>query len=323
MTMMSFPPLYFCALVAATVLASLIAGKADAEQAASPLLRLEAKIPLGDVRGRIDHMAIDLSRQRLFVAELGNDSVGIVDLKARKVIRTIDGMKEPQGVGYVPPIDALYVSNAGDGSVRAFRGADYAAAGQIDLGDDADNIRIDSAANQVFVGYGSGGLAVIDAKSFQKVADIPLRAHPESFQLDPDSNRIFVNLPDAHAIAVVDRRAGQADGKLADHHRRRQFSHGAPPSGAASPRPFSATPPSSVHSPAKMARSSPARKSVGMPTTCSSTPSAAASTSVAAKDIWTCSTPKQMRSNASRTFRRSWERGRRSLLPSWTGFCSP
>ena len=194
-------------IVAATLLVGV--GRPTAQTVNSSPLRLEAKIPLGEVRGRIDHMAIDLSRQRLFVAELGNDSVGIVDLKARKVIRTIDGMKEPQGVGYVPPIDALYVSNAGDGSVRAFRGADYAAAGQIDLGDDADNIRIDSAANQVFVGYGSGGLAVIDAKSFQKVADIPLRAHPESFQLDPDSNRIFVNLPDAHAIAVVDRRAGQ------------------------------------------------------------------------------------------------------------------
>ena len=52
-------------------------------------LQLEAKIPLGEVRGRIDHMAIDLVRQRLFVAELGNDTVGIVDLKNEKVIRTM------------------------------------------------------------------------------------------------------------------------------------------------------------------------------------------------------------------------------------------
>ena len=81
MTMMSFPALYFCALVAATGLAGLIAGQADAEQAASPLMQLEVKIPLGDVEGRIDHLAIDLSRKRLFIAELGKGAAGIVDLE--------------------------------------------------------------------------------------------------------------------------------------------------------------------------------------------------------------------------------------------------
>jgi YVTN family beta-propeller protein len=185
------------------------APRPTAQTANSLPLLLEAKIPLGDVRGRIDHMAIDLPRQRLFVAELGNDSVGVVDLKNRAVIRTIGGLKEPQGVGYLPSMEALYVANAGDGSVRLFLGADHAAAGQIDLGNDADNIRVDGASNQILVGYGSGGLALIDGKSFRKIADIPLPVHPESFQLDPDSNRVFVNLPGARSIAVIDRQSGK------------------------------------------------------------------------------------------------------------------
>src|SRR5205807_3888911 len=95
-------------------------------------LQLEAKIPLGNVSGRIDHMAIDLARQRLFVAELGNNSIGIVDLNNRRIIRNIEGLKEPQGVAYVPSMDTLYVANAGDGSVRLFIGPNHAAAGQID-----------------------------------------------------------------------------------------------------------------------------------------------------------------------------------------------
>jgi DNA-binding beta-propeller fold protein YncE len=172
-------------------------------------LKLEAKIPIGNVSGRIDHMAVDLARQRLFVAELGNDTVGIVDLNDRKVIRTLDGLKEPQGIAYLPSTDILYVANGGDGSVRLFRGPDYEAAGQIDLGDDADNIRLDIPANRIVVGYGSGGLAVIDPASSKKVADIPLSVHPEGFQLDPGSDRILVNLPKAQAIAVVDRQSGR------------------------------------------------------------------------------------------------------------------
>jgi DNA-binding beta-propeller fold protein YncE len=168
-------------------------------------LQLEGKIPLGDVRGRIDHMAVDLKRQRLFVAELGNDSVGIVDLQNRKLIRRISGLKEPQGVGYEPSTDMLYIANAGDGSVRLFEGNDYKSAGQIELGDDADNIRIDAATNRVFIGYGSGALAVIDPSTRSKVGDVAVKAHPEAFQIDPDSSQIFVNVPDGHGIAVVDR----------------------------------------------------------------------------------------------------------------------
>jgi DNA-binding beta-propeller fold protein YncE len=188
-------------LMAAVIGIALASSGAVAEPAP---LELEAKIPLGSVSGRIDHLAIDLARQRLFVAELGNDSVGVVDLKARQLLRTIPGLKEPQGVGYVASTDTLYVANAGDGSLRLFQGGDLAPGQRIELGDDADNIRVDPQANRVLVGYGKGGIAVIDPSSRAKTADIALKAHPEGFQIDRSSGRVFVNLPDVNQIAVVD-----------------------------------------------------------------------------------------------------------------------
>jgi YVTN family beta-propeller protein len=180
-------------------------GEAFAESA----LQLEAKIPLGKVSGRIDHMAIDQKRNRLFVAELGNDTVGVIDLTERKVINIIAGLREPQGVGYVPSTDTLYVANAGDGSVRIFKAGNYEPAGKIDLGSDADNIRVDAAANRVVVGYGNGALALIDPVTANKIGDIALKAHPEAFQLARASARIFVNVPQKKEIAVVDRTAGK------------------------------------------------------------------------------------------------------------------
>jgi YVTN family beta-propeller protein len=193
-----------CALAPFAVADQLVAQPAD-----TGALQLEAKIPLGDVRGRIDHMAIDLAHQHLFVAELENNTVGIVDLANRKVVRTIQGLKEPQGVAFVSSTGTLYVANGGDGSLRLFQGPDYAAKGQVELGNDADNIRLDHAANRLFVGYGGGGLAAIDIATSKKVTDIPLGAHPEGFQLDPNSGQIFVNLPRAQTIAVVDRQSGK------------------------------------------------------------------------------------------------------------------
>jgi YVTN family beta-propeller protein len=197
-------------IFAAMMLMLILGGSAkSAESSDSGPLQLEAKVALGNVRGRIDHMAVDLKRQRLFVAELGNDSVGVVDLANRSVIRTLEGLNEPQGVGYEPSTDTLFVSNARDGSVKLFEGNTYAAKGKIELGNDADNIRIDVAGRRVVVGYGDGGLAVFDPSTRDKIQDVPLKAHPESFQIDPDTGRIFVNLPDAHAIAVVDGRSGK------------------------------------------------------------------------------------------------------------------
>lgn len=185
-----------------------VAGNAAAQAEESAPLRLEAKIPLGDVAGRIDHMAIDLTRQRLFVAELENDTLGIVDLKDRRLVRTLTGLKRPQGVGYVPSTDTLYVATGGDGAVRLFQGPDYAAGGPIDLGEDTDNVRVDSASERVFVAHSGGMLAMIDPAHPRVIANIALKSNIESFQLDPGTARIFVNLPKARAVAVVDRAAG-------------------------------------------------------------------------------------------------------------------
>jgi YVTN family beta-propeller protein len=174
-----------------------------AQTASAPLV-LEAKIPLGQVSGRIDHLGIDVKRQRLFVAELGNNSLGVVDLAAGKVLRTVTGLSEPQGVAYVPFADSVFVANAGDGSVHVLRGDDLAPVGRIELGNDADNVRVDTRRNRVLVGYGKGALAVIDPATRTKAADIRLKGHPESFQIDETGTKVFVNVPDARDIEVAD-----------------------------------------------------------------------------------------------------------------------
>lgn len=186
--------------IAACAAAAIIAGTAWGADAP---LTLEAKIPLGQVRGRIDHLAVDVAQKRLFVAELGNDTVGVVDLAHHVVLRTLTGLHEPQGVGYESTTDTLYVANAGDGAVQLFQGAGLAPVGRIALGQDADNVRIDPGTHRVIVGYGSGALAVIDPVSRNKIGDIKLNGHPESFQIIADGNQGIVNVPDAHEIAAV------------------------------------------------------------------------------------------------------------------------
>ena len=142
--------------------------------------------------------------KRLFVAELGNGTVDVVDLQAGKSVGRVSNLREPQGVAYILEQDLIVVASAGDGSVRFYRAADLKPVTTVALGDDADNIRIDPTTGNIIVGYGNGGLAIIDPKTRSKVGDIRLPGHPEAFQVDPRTHRAFVNVPDAHQVVVVD-----------------------------------------------------------------------------------------------------------------------
>jgi hypothetical protein len=168
-------------------------------------LRLVQTIPLPNVEGRIDHMTVDLKGQRLFIAALGNNTVEVLDLRAGKRIRSITGLHEPQGVGFIAEFAKIFVANAKGGACDVFDGSSFKLVKTIKFSDDADNIRYDVTARRVYVGYGSGGLGIIDAATGDHLDAIKLEGHPESFQLEKSGPRVFVNIPTSQKIVVVDR----------------------------------------------------------------------------------------------------------------------
>ena len=170
----------------------------------NPPLKMVQAIPLPGVEGRIDHLSVDLKGQRLFIAALGNNTLEVVDIAQGKRLRSIKGLREPQGVVYIPELDQVVVANGEDGTVRTFDGKSFMTVSSLMLGDDADNVRYDSTGGKLIVGYGAGALGFIDAKSHKVIGTVKLSAHPESFQLEKSRPRIYVNVPDANQIAVVD-----------------------------------------------------------------------------------------------------------------------
>lgn len=172
----------------------------DTHDAQSPL-RFVRSITLPDVRGRIDHLAIDEAGRHLFVAEIANGSVDDVDLGSGKIAGRIAGLREPQGVAWLVGQREIVVAS-GDGTVRFYRAADRQEVARVNLGDDADNVRIDPRNGNVVVGYGSGGLAVIDPATHQIVRKLALPAHPEAFAIL--ESRVFVNVPHRRAVIALD-----------------------------------------------------------------------------------------------------------------------
>jgi YVTN family beta-propeller protein len=170
----------------------------------SELLKLEKEIPMPTVKGRIDHMAVNLKDKVLYVAALGNNTVEVIDLNKGSVIRSIKGVEEPQGIAYLSEQNEIAVASGGNGDCVFFNATTFERVATIHLASDADNIRYDAAERKMYVGYGNGGIALIDPVSHKQTGNVKLSAHPESFQLDKKNNKLYVNLPDDHSIAVID-----------------------------------------------------------------------------------------------------------------------
>jgi DNA-binding beta-propeller fold protein YncE len=175
------------------------------------VLQLVQTVDLPGIEGRFDHFAVDLKAERLYVAALGSDTLVAISFRGDdsgdKVFGKATGLEEPQGVLVVPGSGEVAVASGKDGKLRVFDGSFLKLRHDLDVGDDADNVRFDATAKRIYVGC-EKALAVIDAIQWKKVSEIPLDAHAESFQLEKVGQRIFVNVPNAEQVAVIDRKKG-------------------------------------------------------------------------------------------------------------------
>ena len=112
-------------------------------------------------------------------------------------------MSKPTGVLYLPNLNQILVANGDDGTLKILDGAEFKVLKNVTSFDDADNLRFDSKAKLAWLGYGDGALGVVDTATVKQIANVKLARHPESFQLEQLGSRIFVNVPDAKRVAVV------------------------------------------------------------------------------------------------------------------------
>jgi hypothetical protein len=175
--------------------------RASAQQPGSTLapMGLTNRVALPGVVGRLDHLTTDNKHGRVIVAGLGNNTVEVVAGFPLKDIHSIPGQDGPQGVLYVQEIDKLFVSNEG-GKVNVYEGDDYKFVKAIDFKDGADNLRYDPVEKLVYVSY-KEGIGLIDTKTLERLPTVYRFAEqPESYRLETNGPRIFVNLPDHYEL---------------------------------------------------------------------------------------------------------------------------
>jgi sugar lactone lactonase YvrE len=200
--------------IAALLLLNLFVLSGSAVGQESSALSLKTRIALPNVDGRMDHFSVDVKGQRLFVSALGNHSVEVLDLQDGKQARTLSDLAEPQGSFYDASTNRLFVASSLDGTIKIFDGKTFQMLETVKFSADPDNVRYDARGNRVVVGYGGekstrgreqgdGALAFLDSTG-KKIGEIPMDAHPESFQLEKSGTRVFVNVPESKEVQVAD-----------------------------------------------------------------------------------------------------------------------
>ena len=176
-------------------------------------LSLQQSIPLPGVKGKFDHVAIDLVGQRLFIAAKANDTLEVVDLKNGSRLQSVTGFHEPQGVLYLSDTKQVVVANGGNGEVQFLDGSSLNVVHRFPFAADADNLRYDAQARRVYVAAQDGVIGSIDLNTMEKLPEIKLPGHPEAFAIEMGGRRLFVSVPMTDSVLVIDRSKAEVVGR--------------------------------------------------------------------------------------------------------------
>jgi DNA-binding beta-propeller fold protein YncE len=174
-------------------------------------LRLVQTIPLPNVKGRMDHLGVDIKGKRLFAAALDNNTVEVIDLKAGKRVFSISGQSKPQGIFYSTDFKKLFVANGTEGTCKIYSGDKFALIENLLLGINPNHVGYDPATKYLYVGIGTpdseaGALATIDTRNNKHIGDIKTDARPGGIKIEKSGPRIFVTLRGLAKAGVIDRK---------------------------------------------------------------------------------------------------------------------
>jgi DNA-binding beta-propeller fold protein YncE len=190
----------------------------------TPPMKLIETIPLPNVEGYFDHMAVDLKGQRLFLPGEHQRTVEVIDLREGKVIHTITGFGgDPRKTIYLPETNEIWVDD-GDSTVKAFSGDTYELVRNIPLSGhnlDKDSRKVpdngvyEQTTHLFYLGDRAdstpnagpkGSIEIVDIKNGSLVASIDVDGkNPAGLVLDPTSSKLYVVMGDTNQVIVIDR----------------------------------------------------------------------------------------------------------------------
>ncbi|HKV27684.1 MAG TPA: YncE family protein [Candidatus Acidoferrales bacterium] len=200
-------------LMTISVAALFILSLAGSARAAEPLAPVaKYKMP-SDVKGRFDHLGVDLRGNRLFLAAETAHEVLVFNLRTGRYIRAITGIGIPHAILCRQDLNRIYITDGGAGELKIYDGKSYRLLKSVKLKVDADSIGYDSVTHDLYIDDGGGDahetfsmFSVVNTTTGDKVADTQIDGDTlEAMALEKSSPRIYVNNRAKNEISVIDR----------------------------------------------------------------------------------------------------------------------
>jgi len=166
------------------------------------------------VKGRFDHLAVDLSGNRLFVTAETAHKVLVFNLRSGAFLRAITNISIPHAVFCREDLKRIYITDGGAGVLRSYDGETYRPLSTAKLKVDADSIGYDPATRYLYIDNGGGDahesysmLSVVDTTSGKKIADIKVDGETlEAMALARSSPHLYVNNAAKNQVDVINRK---------------------------------------------------------------------------------------------------------------------
>ena len=166
-----------------------------------------------DVKGRFDHLIVDLRGHRLFTTAMQNKSVDVFDLRTGKLIHSIPGIERPHALLYRQDLHRLYVTDGEAGELKIFDGKTYELKKSVKLLVGADGIAYDPLTKYLYVVSGGGSakitystISVIDTTNGEKLNEMKVDSDTlETLELEKSSPRMYLNDRGKNQVQVIDR----------------------------------------------------------------------------------------------------------------------
>lgn len=185
-----------------------------AEKTTAPLKLVGSYEFPSDVKGRFDHLIVDLKGRRLFTTPQASKAVMVFDLHTRQLIHTIPGIEIPHHLLYREDLDRLYVTDGGGGgALKIFDGKAYDLVKSVKLLPDTDPSTYDPATKLIYVENGGkdanlsySTVNIIDTTSGENLGSLTVDSPGlDGMAMEASSPRLYEADVARNRVIVIDR----------------------------------------------------------------------------------------------------------------------
>jgi outer membrane protein assembly factor BamB len=154
---------------------------------------------------RFDYVAVDQTRDRVYAAHTGSETLLVVDGKTGTVLGQVD-VGPMHGVAVDPSDGSVYTGNGTNQTIDKVDPVSMKVVATVNVPGNVDGIEYDSGLHRLYADEDGGShVYVIDTATMKLAGTITLpSSDPEQMAIDPATHVLYQNLNDKNSVAVVD-----------------------------------------------------------------------------------------------------------------------